>query len=298
MQEFNKIYNTIMEQLNTDTVLDAIKICNNTANPYLKSLEEDLEKTVEKIINSNQIVSSEHLSNVLTIKNFFKSKNFLDMATKSITRLLNIYKDDASILAKIINSKEISYNKLIKFNDLSYDFMTRLFSFLKLNKTTSTANVGRGELILALLIKNATVDGLDDLKINDNNFNVKYISPFRQTDNAMIYYTGQNNSAQYWEKLLPYFKNKTVCTISDYKDQPEFNRLLTELIKSITRGVYGYVLVSDIRKDDNFELRYMFVTSNNIRNNPYKFLSQLKSNNSYGQGIYFNGKILFPPEEN
>jgi predicted RNA methylase len=85
-------------------------------------------------------------------------------------------------------------NKLIKFNELSYDFMTRLFSFLKLNKTTSTANVGRGELILALLIKNATVDGLDDLKINDNNFNVKYISPFRQKDNAMIYYTGQNNS--------------------------------------------------------------------------------------------------------
>lgn len=220
------------------------------------------------------------------------------MATKSITRLLNIYKDDASILAKIINSKEISYNKLIKFNDLSYDFMTRLFSFLKLNKTTSTANVGKGELILALLIKNATVDGLDDLKINDNNFNVKYISPFRQNDTSMIFYTGQNNSAQYWKKLLPYFKNKTVCTISDYKDQPEFNQLLTGLIKSITRGVYGYVLVSDIRKDDNFELRYMFVTSNNIRNNPYKFLSQLKSNNSYGQGIYFNGKILFPPEEN
>jgi hypothetical protein len=61
-----------------------------------------------------------------------------------------------------------------------------LFFYKKLNKTTSEANIGNGELFLALLIEGSRINGLDDLNIHKKEYNIKYISKSHKNSNAII----------------------------------------------------------------------------------------------------------------
>ena len=325
-QKFNNIYNLIMEKVNATAISAAVNICKTySKNPLIQSLGNKFDELANEIIKISNLIENDNLSNFTylrrSIQTKMRNKGFMQHIIKIVGNLTNIYQKDAKKLNKIINNAEFTAGNLYYYDELSRPFMTALFNHLELNKTSSTANIGRGQLILGLIIKNAYFNGTDDLTVNGKKYNVKYIyidPTDKNSANKSALISHQDIANEDFFKLKEYMDvnpkesqkrykkiqqnilnniNNPLIIQNEYKLEPYTQDAFTELffpyLEKITRGVDGYILVTDNFTDNSntFTLKYYKITTEQIRFNPYKYLYSIKYGNQR-PGIYFKGDIL------
>lgn len=336
MSKFNQLYKTILESINKSTIYLALSklednggnndyIPQKKQNKFIQTYQKKLQQYATKINNAEYIETQEYTKLDFYINQILNILSIKGASKLALNKLHNILKECPNDVAQLYNNinilnidtikKHATYTKTFKF---SSKFLSYLFDYKQLNKTTSTANIGRGQLLLALIINSAKINGLDDLSIGDRQYNVKYISKNHKNDNAIISVDPAKEPkllAELVGKLKNYEFNKNKSekstlnfpTSENVKEQIDnFNdecKELENLLKPILRinldkindgnKVNGFILVG---KDEN-SIKLRFLNSEYIIDNPLRFLNGLHPGEHHF-GFYFKGKDLYPSNEN
>lgn len=321
MSKFNELYKLFLEEINTNTILKALdKIEKNQSNNPKNAFISAFGKKIEEL--SNHINSSDNSieSQINDIINILRLKGANRLAIKDFQVFLNNYKSQIPILHKYINS--VKYQSILENlkdfnsdNSLDNDFLNYIFDYKRLNKTTSTANIGRGQLLLALLIQGATINGLDDLNIHGDQWNVKYIKFNRFDDYAIISLDKNDPKCKQLVSLLgndkknqankdnenttdninennenneTEIKLKSVLYINDNSRKTYILNKIINLLEKYTSGVKGYILIGI----NSNKITFKTIKTEDIITDPLKYINSLHNSSSHF-GFYFNGDFAY-----
>lgn len=295
MSKFNELYKLFLEEINTNAILKALdKIeknqSDNPKNAYISAFGKKIEELSNHINSSDNSIDSQ----MNDIINVLRLKGANRLAIKDFKLILKKYKSQIPILHKYINS--IKYQSILEnlkdFNSenlLDIEFLNQIFDYKRLNKTTSTANVGKGQLLLALLIQGAILNGLDDLNIQGNQWNAKYIDVKRFNDYAVISLDKNDPECKQLVSLLGKDnENETNLYINDNSKKDYIVNKIKKLLEKYTFGVEGYILIGI----NSNKITFKAIKSKDIIDDPLKYINSLH-NASLHFGFYFNGDFAY-----
>ncbi len=320
MSKFNQLYTLTLESIDKKAVYQALSVLEDSSeiqpnrpkikhNRFIQEYEKTLEQYAIKINNAVNNTTTTDRFEVQQILNILEIKGANRYALNKIKELLLENQEDTLKLYNNINvlkldtiSKEFRYTKTF---DFTQDFFINLLKFLNLNKTTSTANIGNGQLLLGLIIKGASLNGLDDLNIDGNEYNVKYITKHHQYNNAIISIEEDEKVKTLNDHLSDLNNdNKSKTTLKfEIKDKgviikrisEEDLQLVKEILAKNLQGVKGFILVANnsYYEDDKIinNIVIKVIKSRAIINNPLTYLYGLGVGQRFG--FYFNGSSLF-----
>ena len=316
MSKFNQLYTLTLESIDKKAVYQALSVLEDSSeiqpnrpkikhNKFIQEYEKTLEQYAIKINNAVNITTQHDIAfEVQQILNILEIKGASRYALNKIKELLLKNQEDTLKLYNNINvlkldtiSKEFRYTKTF---DFTQEFFINFLKFLNLNKTASTANIGNGQLLLGLIIKGASLNGLDDLNIDGNEYNVKYITKRHQYNNAIISLEEDekvNILKENLEQLNNDNKSKSTLKFvaKDKIISKEDLQLVKEILAKNLENVKGFILVANdsYYEDDKIinNIIIKVIKSRAIINNPLTYLYGLGIGQRFG--FYFNGSSLF-----
>lgn len=262
---------------------------NKLQNNIIK-LKDILDQAIQKI--KTQYPSE--ISNAIQENN--KEEN-----DTSENNTSEITKDEKAI--NKVSSKLISLDEKIK-----NEFIKQLLNLTKISKQSSTST-GRGQLLLTLLIKGASFTGIDDIKINGENYNIKFLD---RKDGALISIPQESfkeNNLNSNNKNQFEFKN--INNINEIKNTLNITKFINitenninnvknyiinkskKILQQNTVNVDGYILILNTKDGIIFKV----LKTSEIIKDPLKYLMSIKfkpDDKNTRSGFYFkNDDISF-----
>lgn len=300
MEKTNSQYNYIFENIDKNIVLKALNNIQKNQklqeqNKLINTFANKLEQISKYINNANIGKTSSYVRDIL---NIMRIKGANDLAINNIKDILITDPINSEKLYNLIDS--IKLQNLIGIqqitNKLDQDFLNKLFFYKKLNKTTSEANIGNGELFLALLIEGSRINGLDDLNIHEKEYNIKYISKSHKNSNAIISIQKSELTDTLISTLESLQINENNTSVLNFpnkeKISQEFYKKLNKDVSNIIQNysysfTKGYILVGLNTTNVTIKL----IRTNDILKEPLRYLQSLNTSNHFG--FYFKGNDLY-----
>lgn len=280
------LLNFILESEDLKTIKDKLIDCINKTNDIndlkrayhvLQKLSEDEFKKLQKIYQGN-LEGLNHLCNIL--ENIGQKKEFLSaLLEKNNFPTFDDLKNNNNLF-NLVKDKKFSISNIFEDKDQLNEFLKKL---IQESYKVAGKGVGAGELFLTTLFKNTGHPNQGDVKMDDNEIEVKFSSSFSDNGGRLIPAKGTlktvDEISKYFEDLLKENNindlNDIIRNNNDYimiAGQTYINNIIDKLQDKFNNGKQGI-----------FELlaKMYFYQFNNLKNKENEFEKFIKTIKDY-----------------